>query len=271
MINNDFENMDSVVLSIVTVCLNVEKDISKAIESVLKQDYTKFEYIIIDGKSTDKTNEIIEKYKDKFDERKIALRHYSDCDKGVYDAMNKGIALVKGEWISFLNADDYYYDEKVLIRVFGDSVDEYDLIYGGSVNRLGKDKYYRTAKEPETVYYRMPFVHQAAFIRTDVIKKYMFDLKYRYSADFNQFVKVFLDGYRIKKLNYPIVQFNVQGMSGENILSVMKEHELIRFKNGIFYRKLIYRYIRYLGMIGLRSVKGLHVVFIKLMNRFSGE
>lgn len=91
-------------ISIVTVVYNGERTIRKTIESVLCQEFKDYEYIIVDGLSTDKTVAIAKEYKDRFDGR---LRIYSERDKGIYDAMNKGIKLAKGDYIWLVNADDY--------------------------------------------------------------------------------------------------------------------------------------------------------------------
>lgn len=96
--------------SIITVCLNSEKTIETTIKSVLAQTYTDFEYIIIDGKSSDKTLNIINRYKDP------RIKIISEKDKGLFDAMNKGISLSKGKWIHILNSDDYYYSKDSLIK-----------------------------------------------------------------------------------------------------------------------------------------------------------
>ena len=98
-------------ISIITPCFNSESTIEDTIQSVLNQDYPFVEYIIIDGKSTDNTLEIIEKYK--INISKVV----SEKDNGIYDAMNKGIKLATGEIIGILNSDDFYVDSKVLSTV----------------------------------------------------------------------------------------------------------------------------------------------------------
>ena len=91
-------------ISIITVCYNSQKTIEKTIKSVLSQSYKNFEYIIIDGGSTDNTIEIIKKYKKKIDVFK------SKKDKGIYDAINKGIKYSTGSVVSILHSDDIFYD-----------------------------------------------------------------------------------------------------------------------------------------------------------------
>ena len=98
-------------VSIITACYNNESTIESTIQSVLNQDYKNIEYIVIDGLSTDKTLDIVKKYSDKI------IRIVSEKDKGMYDALNKGIALAGGDVIGFLHADDFYPDQTVISKV----------------------------------------------------------------------------------------------------------------------------------------------------------
>lgn len=122
------------LISIITVVKNSASTIEKCIESVVNQNYDKIEYIVIDGNSNDGTKEILKKYKDKIDTLVI------DNDKGIWDAMNKGLSLAKGEIVGFLNADDFYYPgalrlvnyyftNKNVDFLFG-SVKKYRIMYG---------------------------------------------------------------------------------------------------------------------------------------------
>ena len=103
---------DKPLVSIVTVVFNGEKYLEQTIQSVINQTYDNVEYIIIDGGSTDGTVDIIKNYEDRID------YWISEKDKGIYDAMNKGINLASGEWINFMNAGDIFYDEKVLNTIY---------------------------------------------------------------------------------------------------------------------------------------------------------
>jgi glycosyltransferase involved in cell wall biosynthesis len=101
----------NILFSIITVCYNSEKTIERTIRSVLNQTSSNFEYIIVDGNSTDKTLEIIELYKEKFTEKAITYNWISEPDRGIYNAFNKGVKLSNGNWVSFLGSDDYYIDD----------------------------------------------------------------------------------------------------------------------------------------------------------------
>ena len=96
-------------LSIITVCFNAENTIEKTIKSILEQTSTEFEWVVVDGKSTDTTNEIIKKYLQEFERKGVKVNYRSESDKGIYDAMNKGAQRATGEYLTYMNADDLYY------------------------------------------------------------------------------------------------------------------------------------------------------------------
>ena len=118
------------LVSVITVVLNGEKYLEETIKSVINQNYDNVEYIIIDGGSTDGTLDIIKKYEDKID------YWVSEKDRGIYDAMNKGIDLANGDWINFMNAGDGFANMKILKRVFEKISDE-DLIYSDTILKNG--------------------------------------------------------------------------------------------------------------------------------------
>ena len=110
-------NVSSYNLTIITICLNSERTIAKTIESIKNQTYQDFEYIVIDGGSTDNTLNIISRYKNFFSNR---LKIISEADSGIYNAMNKGIRKASGKWIHILNSDDYYTSKRSLEKIFID-------------------------------------------------------------------------------------------------------------------------------------------------------
>ena len=128
------QNFKKNLITIITVVKNAEQTIEKSIQSVINQKYDNIEYIVLDGGSTDKTIEIIKKYKEKID------RIIIEPDKGIWDAMNKGIKIANGDIVGFLNADDFYYNDALMIVnnyfinnqidfLFG-SVKKYKLMHG---------------------------------------------------------------------------------------------------------------------------------------------
>ena len=120
--------MNKPFFSIITINYNSGVMIKDTIESVINQDFKNFEYIIIDGKSNDESLKIINSYNEKGAIQKLI----SEKDKGIYDAMNKGVEIAEGEFLYFLNADDFLIEKDILTKVYNFIVDnsEYDIYYG---------------------------------------------------------------------------------------------------------------------------------------------
>ncbi|MCX5774208.1 MAG: glycosyltransferase, partial [Fusobacteria bacterium] len=121
-------------ISIITACYNSAKTITDTFNSILKQKYYNIEYIVIDGSSKDETVSIIQEYSSKFLNRGIEFKWISEKDSGIYDAMNKGIALATGEVIGIINSDDYYMENNILEDIMTRFYDEtVDGIYGNII------------------------------------------------------------------------------------------------------------------------------------------
>ncbi|MGM9834534.1 MAG: glycosyltransferase family 2 protein [Bacilli bacterium] len=219
------------ILSIVTVCYNSEKTIERCINSILPQLSESIEYIIIDGKSSDKTMEIVKKYKHK-------LRYISDEDTGIYNAMNKGIKMSKGEYVLFINSDDYLIEkslEKVMPIL---SSKKYDVIYGDTlyVLNLENELYYRKVESMENLNkmnYGSILCHQSTFTRVDALKKIgMFDERYKIVGDWDSFIKLRNAGYTFKHINELICYFSIEGVS--NTKFKFKEFKQVRKNNKVY-------------------------------------
>lgn len=169
-------------ITIVTVTFNAIGCLEKTINSIIEQNYSNLEYIIIDGGSIDGTIDIIHKY-----ETKISC-WISEPDHGIYDAMNKGIHLASGEWINFMNAGDQFASSDILYKIFNNKkISNVDFIYGDSIREDNLGAYYYQAKPfwESTKYCPIGGIcHQSSFVRLDWAKKNNFDLHYRYSADY---------------------------------------------------------------------------------------
>ncbi len=156
------------LITVITVVLNAKNHIEKTIQSVINQTYPHIEYIVIDGGSADGTIDIIKKY-----EGKIAL-FKSEPDKGIFDAMNKGIDLANGEWINFMNAGDYFYTNDIIQSIFNKEETRQDVIYGDSAASyyIGDRVFTKTrpAPEPENFWRTFP-CHQSEFYKTFILKK----------------------------------------------------------------------------------------------------
>lgn len=122
--------MSKELITVVTVCFNAGQTIAKTMQSVLNQTYRPLEYILVDGKSTDNTLNIIYELEPLFHEKGIAVRIVSEKDKGIFDAMNKGVKLANGRWVNFMNAGDVFYNDKTIDFVFSHEIPmEVKLVY----------------------------------------------------------------------------------------------------------------------------------------------
>ena len=226
--------MDRVLISVVTVCFNAEKDIEYTINSVLNQNYDNFEYLIKDGQSGDSTVDTVKSYSDFFAARNIAFKIISESDDGIYDAMNKAAGYVTGRWVIYLNAGDALYDENTLADLSSELTEQHDLLYGNAV-LLDKDKFKLfNAGSIDRIKYCNPTCHQAVLTKKEVIMKYPFDGNYDIAADFDQLIKIYMaDEKRVKKINRVICIYKLGGISGNNVSKREKEFNLSRKANGM--------------------------------------
>lgn len=173
--------------SIVTICFNAAEEIKTTMESVLAQDFDDFEYIIEDGMSEDATEDIVKGYAEKFAARGIKFVYNRQPDKGIYDAMNKGVASATGDYVNFMNAGDCFYSVGVLTEVaqaMDKSEDIPDIVYGDCVV-YEYGRFYMFRKAPDKIEETMPFSHQSVFAKTQLLRDHPFDIGYRYSADYD--------------------------------------------------------------------------------------
>ncbi|MEE4292247.1 MAG: glycosyltransferase family 2 protein [Cycloclasticus sp.] len=209
-------------ISIITVVRNNAETIKDAIESVLNQTYKDIEYIIIDGKSTDGTVEIIKTYGDKIS------KFISEPDEGIYDAMNKGVLAATGDIVGILNADDFYIDENVLssvVEVFKkEDVDSVfaDLVYVHPDNLEKVVRYYSSKQfHPGKFTYGWMPAHPTFFVKRDIYEKYgLFKIDYKIAADFELLVR-FLYKYKISYcyMHKVLIKMRTGGVSTKNLKS----------------------------------------------------
>jgi glycosyltransferase involved in cell wall biosynthesis len=200
------------LVTIITVTYNAANIIEETVLSVLSQSYSNYEYLLIDGASKDDTLNRIARY-----EKKIKI--LSEPDDGIYDAMNKGIALAKGEWIYFLNAGDLFYDNRVLDDIFNQSFPEdVMMIYGKVRTRNHPSGIDLTIGNPVVLkdfYYHVALSHQAVFSRAGafrIIGNYNSAL-YRILADQEWFVRFFKKNLKAVYIDRIIAWYESEGMS----------------------------------------------------------
>lgn len=233
--------MGQIKISVVTVTYNCETILEKTIKSVLSQTFKDFEYIIIDGGSDDGTVDLIRKFESK-------LSFWStEKDNGIFDAMNKGIAKAKGEWVNFMNAGDVFYDENTLGNIFlNNDTDSADFIFGDNIVCCGPDAIYKRARpfyEEKTIFKRMGFNHQSVFVRTKLAREYPFDLKYKIAADYNMISTIYKHGGQPLYINKPVSVTNLDGVSANNRSRQRYEEEIISGANKSMWYK-IYKVLR---------------------------
>ena len=218
------------LVSIVTVSYNAAATIEQTILSVLNQSYSNIEYIIIDGGSTDGTVDIIKKYADK-----IAY-WVSEPDKGIYDAMNKGIIAANGIWINFMNASDEFCSHNTIADLFSNIQNKNSKIIYGNIIRVYNN--YRkeriagiTNKKPDIVdVFQDTIHHQSAFINKELFDKYdLYDLNYKLASDWLFFLKTIgINKEPVEYHNINVAYFMMDGMSSKYPEKYQQEEEFIK-------------------------------------------
>lgn len=210
------------LVSIITVCYNSEKYIEDTILSVMKQSYKNLQYIIVDGLSTDRTMEIVNKYKTIYNN---SIQAISEKDAGIYDAMNKGIELAGGDIIGILNSDDYYVDENVIQRVVDEFlISQYDCVYGDLdfVDANNKEKIVRVWKTSKGDFkkgWNPP--HPTSFITKSAYKKFgLYKKDYKISSDYDLLYRMIeIGGISHSHIPQKLVHMRVGGASTRGIKS----------------------------------------------------
>ena len=198
--------------SIITVTYNAEKVLEDTIQSVISQTYHHIEYIIVDGASKDGTLSIINRYRSRIH------TVVSEPDKGLYDAMNKGIALASGDYLCFLNAGDCFHEDDTLQQMVhtinGNELP--DILYGETAI-VDKDRQ------------GMLVCHQAFFPRHTLVEPY--NLQYRFSADFDWCIRIMKKARTLHNTHLTIIDYLEEGMTTRNQKASLKERFRIMAKH----------------------------------------
>lgn len=237
------------LISVITVAYNEETTIEKTILSVVTQNYSPIEYIIVDGGSTDGTVDIIRKY-----ESHIAY-WISEKDEGIYDAMNKGLKYASGEWSIFMNSGDWFYDETVIEKVFSDKYSSaIGVIYGAVEFRFANEEIIQQPYSLPHILKGMAFSHQSAFVRTSLLKQSPYNVHFRIVADYEFFLREYKLGVGFQYVPEVIASFDkLTGISASPSYLNYKKHlkELIELEKiyntetnyGLFYNLLCFRFL----------------------------
>lgn len=251
---------EKITLSIVTVTFNAEKLIKNTLDSVIHQTFINFEYIFIDSCSTDKTNMIIDEYAKKFANRGIQIKHVIEEDNGIYDGMNKGTKFANGEWIYFLNAGDSLTSDYTLEYVFSTIKDTDDVIYGGTnyITETGILIKTGMGDSPNAMPKHMPFCVQASFTRASLQRKFLYDVNYPISADYDFFLKLYENNFNFRKIEIVVNNYLMGGYSSSKPFETYKEVMKIREKHGFVNNKnpiQILKRVRFYFICKFNSVK----------------
>lgn len=238
-------------VSIITVCYNRKETIEQSIKSVLEQDYPHIEYIVIDGASTDGTQEIIEGYSDKI------TKYISEPDKGMYDAINKGLAMATGDVVGLMHSDDEFYDSSVvskIVEVFENNFDT-EAVYGNGIyvsnddeqkivrNRIGG------AYDFDKIKTGWLPLHPTVYIKKTVLEKYgNYNLDFKIASD-TEFLLRYLFKHKINitYLDAYVVKMRMGGLSTSyrRAFEVLREdYRIYKFHDvsgiwGVFQKKML--------------------------------
>ena len=230
-------------ISIITATYNSAFTLRNTMESILRQTYKDYECIIVDGASKDGTLAIIKEYESRFEGK---LKYISELDNGIYDAMNKGIAMTTGDVIGILNSDDFYTSNDAL-QVIADTFakNNIDATYG-DIHYVNDDNLTKVVRYYSSAVFRRSFMryglmpaHPSFYCKRSVYEKYgNFDTSYRIAADFENLLRLIFI-HRIKTLYIPkdFVTMRTGGASTESFASrckIMREHLKAMKKNGVY-------------------------------------
>ncbi len=213
-------------ITIITASWNSDKTIRDTIESVLNQTYPNIEYIIVDGGSKDNTIDIIQEYSESFEGR---LKWISEPDKGIYDAMNKGIEMATGEIVGILNSDDFFTDEYV-IRDVANSIEGVDAVYGDihfvHPNDLKKSTRYYSSRKFKRWKMRFGFMpaHPSFYCRKEIFNKLgYYDISFTSAADFELLLNfIFIHNITTRYIPRDFVTMREGGISSAGMKSYIR-------------------------------------------------
>ena len=230
-------------ISVITATYNSGKTLRDTIESVLRQSYTDYEYIVKDGGSKDDTLDIVKEYTPQFGDR---LKIVSEPDKGIYDAMNKGIQMATGDVIGILNSDDFYTSADAL-QVIADTFanNDIDATYG-DIHFVNDDDLSKCVRYYSSAIFRRSFMrfglmpaHPSFYCKKAVYEKYgSFDTSYKVAADFENLLRIiYVGNIKTKYIPKDFVTMRTGGASTAGLSSrtqIMKDHLRALKANGIY-------------------------------------
>ena len=248
-----------ITFSVVTITYNAAAVLRPTLDSVMMQDYPNVEHLIIDGASTDETLAIVKAYQKLSDEAENGhvVKIQSEPDKGLYDAMNKGLRLATGDYIVFMNAGDRFpeadtLDKVMLAAVVGDGEERPAVLFGNTdiIDDKGNFLYHRRLSPPERLTWRsfrygMVVCHQAFYARTDIARSLPYDTTFRYSADVDWCIRVMKEGERqhllLRNIHAVVANYMEEGQTTIHHKDSLKERfEVMRRHYGLLTTVLLH-------------------------------
>lgn len=228
-------------LTIITVCFNIKNEIERTCKSIVNQTWQDFEWIVVDGGSTDGTVDILKKYTDRIN---ILI---SEPDKGIYNAMNKGIKLAHGKWLNFMNGGDCLAYDDVLEKVF--KYTHYSSILQGKEERYShKNKldhiFSLDVQIDKFFFLRTSLAHQSMFFQKKLFDIYgLYDENYQYCADTEKNLQLISSGVSVELLPFVVSRFWLTGISQNNKSLQKRRYEHNKFNKKYFSLEELNRFI----------------------------
>ncbi len=229
------------LVTIVTINLNNAAELEQTLKSVLAQDYDHLELIVVDGASTDGSVDVIRKYQPHI------ARFVSEPDRGIYDAMAKGVGLASGEYVCFVNSGDQLAHKSAVSDTFAAvSGARADLIYGGHETRYERG-FSRISwpDEPKQLWKRMICSHQALFTRRSLLQDMPFDQRFKLNADYAFIYRAYRGGATLQRVNVIVASVSAGGSSDvDRRTSIVSRWQIVRgnpytFRADVYYAWLL--------------------------------
>ena len=224
----------SLKISIITICYNDISGLSDTCYSLLKQQFTNFEWVVVDGSSKDGTLDYLKK-------NTVVTKFVSEPDQGIYDAMNKGTAMATGEYVIYMNAGDQFTSEAVLDRC-SKYLKSQSLIFCGANFEYGNGSYrYRAPRHFSSIWHSVPANHQAIIFKRECLGESPYDKSYSICGDYELLAQLYIKGYKADLLDLALVVFKVGGVSTFALQALSKE--ALRVQREVLHLNIGMRYV----------------------------
>jgi glycosyltransferase involved in cell wall biosynthesis len=225
----------SPLVTVITVCFNSGAVLSPTIESVLAQTFSRIEYVVIDGGSTDGSLELLRDYEPNFAGR---MHWFSEPDAGIYDAMNKGVRRAHGDYVAFVNSGDWYERNGIELLVQAAETAHYDIAFGGMYRHGGAlgEFVESCPAQPmslEPLMRSMPACHEAILFRRDLHDRFGdYRVDYKVAGDYEFLLRCLKSGATTVRVDAPIVHYVLGGASDRDAAEVEREYAAVRVEYG---------------------------------------